>query len=136
MEDRPEQQPEGRLIALAQKRARLSQREAARRAGMSEARWRNIVSGYQTVSAGVHAPVRGPADTIARMAQAVGVTPENLGAVDREDAAEILRELLAEAAQKSEPNPEEMTRDELIAKAEELMAKAHDYLRRARGEAG
>lgn len=93
MNERPEQRPEGRLIALAQKHSRMSQREVAKRAGISEARWRNIVSGYQTVSAGTYAAIRGPADTVARMAQAVGVTPEQLEAADREDAAAELREL-------------------------------------------
>jgi transcriptional regulator with XRE-family HTH domain len=95
MGNRPEQRPEGRLIGLAQKRSRLSQRQAAKRAGMSEARWRNIVSGYQSVSAGVYIPVRGPAETVARMAQVVGVTPKQLAEAGREDAAEELRDLAA-----------------------------------------
>lgn len=94
MEERPEQPPEGRLIGLAQKRAKLSGRKAADLAGMSDGRWRQIVSGYQTVSAGVYAPVRGPAETLARMAQAVGVTPQQLEDVDRADAAEELRTLI------------------------------------------
>ncbi|GLY78283.1 hypothetical protein Airi01_065500 [Actinoallomurus iriomotensis] len=93
MSERPPQRPEGELIERAQKLSGLSQRKAAPRAGISENRWRNIVSGYQTVSAGVYAPVTGPPDTVARMARAVGVTAEQLDQAGREDAAEELRRL-------------------------------------------
>lgn len=93
MDDRPEQRPEGKLIGEAQRRSPLSQRQAATRAGISENHWRNIVKGYSTISAGVRAPIRGAADTVARMAQAVEVTPEQLAEADREDAAEELRAL-------------------------------------------
>lgn len=93
MSERPSPPAEAELIATAQKRSRLSNRKAAKRAGMSEGRWRQIIQGYQTVS-GVHVPVRAPADTLARMAHAVGgVAPEQLAVVGREDAAEELRTL-------------------------------------------
>ena len=92
MSDRPDQRPEGRLIAAAQKRARISNREAAPRAGISEARWRHIVSGYRS-EAGHHIPVRAPADTLAQMARVVGVTPEELAEAGRNDAADALRAL-------------------------------------------
>lgn len=100
MSDRPEQRPEGRLIAAAQKRHRTSNREAAPRAGISEARWRHIVTGYRS-EAGQYIPVRGPAETLARMAQVVGVTPEELEEADREDAAAELRELQEKVEQKN-----------------------------------
>jgi hypothetical protein len=70
--------------------ARLSAREAARRAGLSEGRWRQITAGYQVVSAGVYAPVRGPAATLARMAAVAGVTPDQLRQAGRPDAAKAL----------------------------------------------
>ena len=70
--------------------AKLSAREAARRAGISEGRWRQIAGGYQVVSAGVYAPVRGPAQTLARMAAVVGVTPAQLTEAGRPDAARAL----------------------------------------------
>jgi hypothetical protein len=70
--------------------AKLSAREAARRAGISEGRWRQIAGGYQVVSAGVYAPVRGPAETLARMAAVVGVTPAQLTEAGRPDAARAL----------------------------------------------
>jgi hypothetical protein len=92
MPNRPEPPPWGALITDSRRRARLSAREAARRAGISEGRWRQLAGGYQVVSAGVYAPVRGPAATLARMAAVVGVTPAQLRQVGRGDAA---RELTA-----------------------------------------
>ncbi|MCF3960342.1 hypothetical protein L1885_01385 [Streptomyces fuscigenes] len=67
-------------------------REAAKRAGMSDARWRQISSGYQTVS-GEQIPVTGPAETVARMSQVVGVTAEELQRAGRDDAAAALEEI-------------------------------------------
>lgn len=93
MDERPEQRPEGALIAAALKRSRMSQRQAATKAGISENRLRAIVHGYQTVSAGTYAPVRGPAETVARIAEVAGVTPEELEEAGRADAAEELRSL-------------------------------------------
>jgi hypothetical protein len=87
---RPEPPPWGALITEALGRVRLSAREAARRAGISEGRWRQITGGYQVVSAGVYAPVRGPAGTLARMAAVAGVTAGQLRQAGREDAAQVL----------------------------------------------
>lgn len=95
--DKPEQRPEGRLIAAALRRSKLSARRASQLAGMSDGRWGQIVRGYQTMGDDVFAAVRAPADTLARMAKVVGVTPEQLEAAGREDAAEELRELVADA---------------------------------------
>ncbi len=78
MSERPGPPPWGALVTKALATAKLSAREAARRAGISEGRWRQIASGYQVVSAGIYAPVRGPAPTLARMAAVVGVTPAQL----------------------------------------------------------
>ncbi|MGY5033248.1 hypothetical protein ACWC9U_20615 [Streptomyces sp. 900116325] len=89
---RPNPPLEAALIAAALKNARISARKAAGLAGLSDARWRQIVSGYQSVS-GSYVAVRAPADTLARMAQVVGVTPEELRNAGREDAAAELDEL-------------------------------------------
>jgi hypothetical protein len=86
MPDRPEPPPWGVVITAARKRAGLSAREAARRAGISEGRWRQIADGYQVVSPGIYAQVRGPAATVAKMAAVAGVTPAELRAAGREDA--------------------------------------------------
>lgn len=88
----PEQQPEGRLIADALLSKKLSARAAAAAAGISDTRWRHIVSGYQPAGQGNYIPVHGPADTLARMAMVVGVTADQLAGVGRSDAAgELVR---------------------------------------------
>lgn len=118
MNERPEQPREGRLIAVAQKRARLSGRKAADRAGMSEGHWRAIVSGSRSISAGVWVPVHAPAATLARMAQVVGVTPDQLADAGRADAAEELRALPPVA-----PETQRLTVEELEARVAELEAE-------------
>ena len=90
MTERPEPPPWGVLITAALARQEMSAREAARRAGLSEGRWRQITAGYQVVSPGVYAQVHGPASTVARMAAVVGVTPGQLREAGRPDAAESL----------------------------------------------
>jgi transcriptional regulator with XRE-family HTH domain len=103
MPDRPEPPPWGALITAALARESLSAREAARRAGLSEGRWRQITGGYQVVSPGVYAPVRGPAATLAKMAAVAGVTADQLRAAGREDAASLL-----DQRQDSRPAADEM----------------------------
>lgn len=90
MMSRPEPPPWGVLISDALRRARVSARTAARQAGISEGRWRQIAHGYQVVSSGVYAPVHGPAATVARMAAVAGLTPAELTAAGRPDAAGLL----------------------------------------------
>lgn len=106
MTERPEQRAEGKLIARAQKRARLSGRKAAELAKLSEGHWRAIVSGARSIAEGVWVPVRAPADTLARMALVVQVTPGELETVGRFDAAEELRTLLQELTH-PEPSPDD-----------------------------
>lgn len=91
MTEHPDAPPEGLLIKHALIASRLSQREAARRSGMSETRWRQLVSGYQVVSRS-KVPVRSPDETLARMARAVGVTAEQLEEAGRGGAAAVLRD--------------------------------------------
>jgi hypothetical protein len=93
MAQRPEPPPWGSLITAGIRRAGLSAREAARRAEISEGRWRQITGGYQVVSPGVYAPVRGPASTLAKMAAVAGVTPAELEQSGRPDAAAVLAQL-------------------------------------------
>jgi hypothetical protein len=90
----PEPPAEAALIKEAARRARLSGREAARRAEISETRWRQIVNGYQDVG-GVRIAVIAPDDTLARMAHVVGLTPGQLRQAGRAAAAEFLDELAA-----------------------------------------
>lgn len=119
------------MITAARERIRpkLSVREAARRAGISEGWWRQIVNGWQPVSGGGGAPVRGPAPTVARMAQIVGVTPEELATTgERPDAAEELRILLS--------GPSGPTTSELFSRAYELLAELRQELDVRLGEDG
>lgn len=83
-----------RLIEARRKatRPRLSIREAARRADMSDTRWRQITAGEVRIGAST-VVVRGPAETLARMAEVVGVSPEELERAGRVDAASAARAL-------------------------------------------
>lgn len=86
-------------------------------AGISSTRWRHIVNGYQPHGAGQNLAVIAPAATLARMARAVGVTPEQLAEVGRADAADELRTMAEFEAPAhgvdTPPLPPEL--DELIA---------------------
>lgn len=112
--------PEGALIIAALKRRRLSARAAAPQAGISETRWRQITSGYQTVS-GQRIPVRAPDDTLARMAQVAGVTPEQLTDADRPEAAEELRGLPPLDEPEREPTVAELAAE--VARLTELVER-------------
>lgn len=93
MNERPEQPPEGRLLAAATEHSGLSIREASRRAGISYGRWRQITSGVQHVSPGEFAAVHAPARTLAKMAAVVGVTAEQMETEgQRPDAAQAMRD--------------------------------------------
>jgi hypothetical protein len=96
------------LIESCRRAARLSVREAARRAGISEGWWRQVVKGYQSLSGGAYGLVRDvPAGTIARMAKAAQVAPGRLAAEgQRPDAARELEALaVADAEWRPEPVP-------------------------------
>jgi hypothetical protein len=97
----PEPQPEGILLESAREAARISARQAARQAGISEGWWRQVVKGHTSASGGAYVPVSGvPAKTIARMALAVGLSPERMEAEgQRPDAAAQMRRQPAPAAQ-------------------------------------
>jgi hypothetical protein len=106
MQKRPEQPPEGRLLAAALKDSGLSIREASRRAGISYGRWRQVVNGVQHVSPGNFAAVHAPAGTLARMAQAVGISADRMeteGA--RPDAAAEMRRAPAPGPQDDSRQP-------------------------------
>lgn len=85
----------GQLIEDARKalRPKVSARQAAERAGISEGRWRQITKGYQA-TAGGRIPVPGPVDTLARMARVVGVAPEQMAAAGRDDVAKAMSSTL------------------------------------------
>lgn len=103
--DLPPQRPEGKLIEDAVKADGRSVRSLAARAGMSDARWRQIVKGNQSMGNGHFNEVIAPALTLARMALVLGVIPEALESANRADAAGMLRRLLAEAQQGGAQSP-------------------------------
>jgi hypothetical protein len=94
--EKPSQPREGALLARARARLtpKMSIRAAASLAGISEGRWRQIESGYTTISAGVYPRVEAPAPTLAKMARAVEVSPAELRNAGRADAAGVLKALL------------------------------------------
>lgn len=110
--ERPEQPPEGRLIAAALDKSGLSIREASRRAGISYGRWRQIVNGFVSLGKGQYGAVQGPAKTVARMAQAVGIHPAQLDDAGRPDAADALAKALAESP--GEPSPDDVAEQHLL----------------------
>lgn len=65
----------GSFIRAAREGKRLTIRAAAKAAGISEARWRQLEAGYQTVG-GVRVPAVPKARTARLMADAVYVSPE------------------------------------------------------------
>lgn len=56
---------------LREQRGRMSIREAARRADISESRWRQVEAGYQQMAGGVQVPVHPRAETVAAMCRAI-----------------------------------------------------------------
>jgi transcriptional regulator with XRE-family HTH domain len=82
--------PEGELLEQARKLKGLSQRKAASMAGISDGRWRQIVNGGYFATTDNWVSTVGPEDTLARMARSVGVTADQLRAVGRDDAADLL----------------------------------------------
>lgn len=134
--EKPPQPPEGKLIGEAMKRRGMSARGAATAAGISDTRWRHIVAGYQPVGE-LYVPVSGPAETVARMARAVGVLPHQLAEVGRQDAANELTRLQRDDEVANRPvgtgvDPLDLTRiseEEYAVAAAAIMA-----MRRARGE--
>jgi hypothetical protein len=107
---RPRPTPWGGLITQALRRSGLSARAAAERAGISEGRWRQVASGYES-RGGTYTRVHGPASTVAKMAAAVGVTADQLTTAGRPDAAEVLR---------YQADTAETTMDNLIAIVDNL----------------
>lgn len=56
---------------LREQRGNMSIREAARRADISESRWRQVEAGYQRMAGGIEVPVHPRAETIAAMCNAI-----------------------------------------------------------------
>lgn len=68
----------------------LSIRQAARRAGISDGRWRQLAKGYSAAGGGMKIPANPTAETLAAMARAVGMPPEQLREFGEPEAARVL----------------------------------------------
>lgn len=109
--------PEAQLIEQKRNQPpRMSIRQAAARAGISETRWRQIESGAR-IFRGNRYPERAPAGTLASMARVVGVTPGELANAGRQDAADEL----AVMGPLTATNPARRSRAEQLASMEELV---------------
>jgi transcriptional regulator with XRE-family HTH domain len=68
----------------------FSRRQAAARAGLSPSQWSDIERGSKKAGQGSVVPVRATAETLARMAQTVGLAAGDLATAGRQDAASLL----------------------------------------------
>lgn len=96
MDDADYQRPEGKLIEAALAAQTDSKRKVAERIGISEARLRQIVNGYQPVGKGQRVEVIGTAGRLAAIARELGITPNALKDAGRDDAASLLIGMLGD----------------------------------------
>lgn len=112
MDTRPPAPPE--MAYIRDCRGRMSVRQAAGRAGISEARWRQLEAGGREIQ-GRWVSERANDDALARMALAVDALPDKLRLAGREGAARALERIAAEA---------EAARAADLAEAERLVSLA------------
>lgn len=129
-----EQAPkEGALIRLARKARGLSVKKAAElvreRAPdvrLGESRWYHVEAGTE----GKGKIVIAPEDTLAHMSYVVGLTPERLTGVGREDAAEILAEIIRQEADRAAA-PAASRPDPQLRRIIEAWPRLHGFQRNA-----
>ncbi len=95
--------PEAALIRRAREAMGLSHAEAVKRLAikMGARRWRQIEDGYESKGGRI---AKGGDMQYAHMAHVVGVTPDDLRAAGRDEAAEVLRMLIASAQSEARSN--------------------------------
>lgn len=59
-------------VYLREQRGNMSIRQAAKRADISESRWRQVEAGVQKMAGGIEVPVHPRPETVAAMCQAIG----------------------------------------------------------------
>jgi transcriptional regulator with XRE-family HTH domain len=91
--EKPTPPPEAHLLRQAIKRSGMSQRRVAALAEMSEGRLRQIINGYASVGAGQFVAVSAPDLTLARIADVLNLTQDDLSAAGRGGAAVELYEI-------------------------------------------
>jgi transcriptional regulator with XRE-family HTH domain len=95
--------------------------EAARRAGISDTRWSQLENGYRMVRGQPEPEPPPPAATLARMAQAVGVTAAELEQAGRADAAAEMRAL---PRQLRDDEPRALSQDQL----DQIVERVSDHI--------
>lgn len=60
---------------LREQRGKMAIREAARRADISESRWRQVEAGFQRMAGGIEVPVHPRPETVAAMCKAISADP-------------------------------------------------------------
>lgn len=116
---KPDPGPDAQLIKYARTHhvPPLSIREAARRAGISESRWRQVEKGYASVGTGEFKPAIASDLTLSAMAIAIGLDGGDLRGVNRSRAAEIIdaqQEAATAQITTQEPSLSQFTDDELL----------------------
>jgi transcriptional regulator with XRE-family HTH domain len=129
---RPHPPPYAQLIARSRLAPpKMTITEAARRAGISDTRWSQLENGYR-MNRGHAEPEWAPADTLAHMARAVGVTPAQLQDAARDDAAAELAALPA-AIPEAVPDFAELARSyQELAEAQRRVEEKLDRVLRDR----
>ena len=98
-----------RIIEAHREAEGVSVRSAAKKAGLSEGRWRQIAKGYQQATRDVRVPVNAPVETLVRMALALHMTTYDFArAVDDSEEGQAVakfRTALAAALPKPEGSP-------------------------------
>ncbi|WP_114202352.1 hypothetical protein [Janibacter anophelis] len=131
------QRPEGRLIEEELKATGRSVRSIAPKVGVSDTRLRHIINGYQPAGAGQVIEVKAPAETLARLAIAVGLADIQMTWAGRDDAAQLMA-AMDSGGDVTDPAPDTTapaTRGELLDLRKELLARI-ERLEREEGEHG
>jgi len=117
--------PEAALLeGLRTAQYKLTQKAAAKKAGITESRWRQVVGGYQPSKDGApRVRVVAPAQTIARMAYAVDAKPQQLKDAGRQDAAVELAEILA-----SNPTDQSLPAVEALPRPDEMAKQVREHV--------
>jgi len=91
---KPKPPAEALLLRLVREAASVRTEDAAEAAGISKARWSQVETGYE-MRRGRYKPVTARPGTLARMALALGISPQRLeDDGKRRDAALVLAEIL------------------------------------------
>ncbi|MFG3439858.1 helix-turn-helix domain-containing protein [Nonomuraea sp. NPDC047897] len=124
----PEAPAEGALIRLARKARGLSVKEAAKLAPirLGESRWYHIEAGTE----GKGKTVVAPDETLAHMAHIVGLTPERLAEVGRDDAAAVLQEIIRQSSPPTSTQSEPREPDRYLQRILELWPQTVEWQRR------